>query len=67
VITECFRIDRSGRMIDTQYQLVSREESTACASSRATTVAPNPFGFFGGYDQRQAPYNYGNNGLFLRQ
>ncbi len=26
-ITECFRIDRYGRVIDTQYQLVSREDA----------------------------------------
>jgi penicillin-binding protein 1A len=66
VITECFRIDRSGRMIDTQYQLVSREEVYGVREQQGYYgVAPNPFGFFGGYDQRQAPYNYGNNGRYF--
>jgi membrane carboxypeptidase/penicillin-binding protein len=66
VITECFRIDRSGRMIDTQYQLVSREEVYGVREQQGYYgVAPNPFGFFGGYDQRQAPYNHGNNGRYF--
>src|SRR5215510_14994960 len=65
VITECFRIDRSGQILDTQYQLVSREEAYGVREGYYG-VAPNPFSFFGGYDQRQAPYNYGNNGRYYQ-
>ena len=45
-------IDRSGQVVDTQYQLVSREEAYG-AREGYYGVAPNPFSFFGGYDQRQ--------------
>jgi membrane carboxypeptidase/penicillin-binding protein len=65
VITECFRTDRSGQILDTQYQLVSREEAYGVREGYYG-VAPNPFSFFGGYDQRQAPYNYGNNGRYYQ-
>jgi penicillin-binding protein 1A len=67
MITECFRIDRSGQILDTQYQLVSREEAYGVRDMQGYYgVAPNPFSFFGGYDQRQAPYNYGNNGRYYQ-
>ncbi|HEY6992435.1 MAG TPA: transglycosylase domain-containing protein [Xanthobacteraceae bacterium] len=66
VITECFRIDRNGRMVDTQYQLVSREEAYGVREQDGYYgVAPNPFGFFGGYDQRPGSYYYGNNGRYF--
>jgi penicillin-binding protein 1A len=65
MITECFRIDRNGQILDTQYQLVSREEAYGVREGYYG-VAPNPFSFFGGYDQRQAPYNYGNNGRYYQ-
>ena len=60
-ITECFRIDRTGRVLDTQYQLVSREDAYYTREQRYG-VAPNPFPFFFGspfqsqpgyYDQRR--------------
>ncbi len=41
--TECLRIDRTGRVIDTQYQLVSREQAYG---DRYYSTAPNPFGWF---------------------
>ena len=45
-ITECFRIDRTGRVLDTQYQLVSRESAYIYRDPRGYDVAPNPFPFF---------------------
>ena len=41
-LTECFRIDRTGRIVDTQYQLVSREDAYGDRDQRYD-VAPNPF------------------------
>lgn len=60
--TECLRIDRTGRVVDTQYQLVSREESYGDRGYYST--APNPFGWFQSlqqqfYDQRREYYNDG--------
>jgi penicillin-binding protein 1A len=60
--TECLRIDRTGHVIDTQYQLVSREESYGDRGYYST--APNPFGWFQSlqqqfYDQRRESYNDG--------
>jgi membrane carboxypeptidase/penicillin-binding protein len=52
-VTECFRIDRSGQIIDTQYQLVSRE--TAYYSGGYYGVGP-PFGYNGYYDQHSGSY-----------
>jgi len=43
-VSECFRIDRSGRIVDTQYQLVSREQSYGDRGYHSTF--PNPFGWF---------------------
>jgi penicillin-binding protein 1A len=70
--TECFRIDGSGQVVDTQYSLVSRGdyyEDDRQSSGGYYTVNPNPFGFFrrpdngGGYEQRRdGYYYYGNNG-----
>ena len=37
-ITECFRIDRNGQIIDTQYQLVSREEAYGERDRKAITA-----------------------------
>ena len=47
-ITECFRIDRSGQVVDTQYQLVSREDAYIARESRGYYgVRPIPFGYDG--------------------
>jgi penicillin-binding protein 1A len=69
-ITECFRIDRNGQVIDTQYNLVSREDADIDRESRRGyyTVAPNPNPFgFNGYDQRRdnGYYYYDNNGRYV--
>ena len=54
-ITECFRIDRHGQVLDTQYQLVSREDVYAARESRGYYgVDPNPYG----YDIRQGYPGY---------
>ena len=60
--TECLRTDRTGHVIDTQYQLVSREESYGDRGYYST--APNPFGWFQSLqqqfnDQRREYYNDG--------
>jgi membrane carboxypeptidase/penicillin-binding protein len=73
-ITECFRIDRSGNIVDTQYALVSREDAEYERETRGSyyTVAPNPSPFNyqrpnGGYyeQRRDGPYYYDNNGRTL--
>jgi penicillin-binding protein 1A len=65
-ITECFRIDRYGQIVDTQHQLVSRDEAEFWRESRGYySVAPTPFGYFGGYDQRPGSYYYDNSGRYL--
>jgi hypothetical protein len=66
-ITECLRIDRNGRIVDTQYQLVSREDVYAARESQgyySVAPNPNPFGFF---DQHQGSgyYYYDNNGRYV--
>jgi penicillin-binding protein 1A len=60
-ITECFRIDRNGQILDTQYQLVARGDAYSHGSY---SVAPNPYGY-GGYEQRGAYYYYDNNGRYV--
>jgi penicillin-binding protein 1A len=60
-ITECFRIDRNGQIMDTQYQLVSRSDAY---SGGYYSVAPNPYGY-GEYEQRGAYYYYDNNGRYV--
>src|SRR5262245_41168715 len=63
-ITECFRIDRSGQVLDTQYQLVSRDDAYSARESRGYYgVNPGPFPFGSGYDQR-GYYYYDNNGRY---
>ncbi len=62
VITECFRIDRSGQIVDTQYQLVSRGDTYG--AREFYSVAPGPFGY-GGYEQRGGYYYYDNNGRYV--
>jgi membrane carboxypeptidase/penicillin-binding protein len=52
-ITECFRIDRNGQVIDTQYNLVSREGADAERSQGYYSVEPNPNPFGNRYDQRR--------------
>src|SRR3954469_22704007 len=42
-ITECFRIDRSGQIVDTQHQLVSRGDTYG--SREFYSVAPGPYGY----------------------
>jgi membrane carboxypeptidase/penicillin-binding protein len=59
-VSECLRTDRTGRIVDTQYQLVSREETYG---DRYQSTFPNPFGWFQSlqpqyyYDQ-QRPREY---------
>src|SRR6516225_3463843 len=64
VITECFRIDRSGHIEDTQYQLVGREDAYA-ARGGYYSVAPGPFGYGISPEQRPTYYYYDNNGRYL--
>jgi membrane carboxypeptidase/penicillin-binding protein len=67
-INECFRVDRGGQIVDTQYQLISRDEAEYWRESRGYySVAPNanPFGYYGGYDQRPGTYYYDNNGRYV--
>jgi len=60
-ITECFRIDRYGEVLDTQHQLVSREDAYTARESRGYyTINPNPFG----NEQRGGYYYYDNNGRY---
>ena len=56
-VTECFRIDRSGRIVDTQYALVSREDY---AGRDGYDVAPNPNPFFFVSQPAQPPRGYPN-------
>src|SRR5262249_4652017 len=66
-ITECFRIDRNGQILDTQYALVSREDAYGARESQGYYgVAPNPFSYYGGYDPRQGPNYYGGNGRYYQ-
>ncbi|HEY2184343.1 MAG TPA: penicillin-binding transpeptidase domain-containing protein, partial [Xanthobacteraceae bacterium] len=66
-INECFRVDSSGHILDTQYQLVSRED--AYMGGGYYGVAPNSNPFFGNpyYDQRQGGYQgyYDNYGRYV--
>ncbi|MEA2948287.1 MAG: penicillin-binding protein [Alphaproteobacteria bacterium] len=69
-ITECFRIDRNGQVIDTQYDLVSREDADVEREPRrgySVAPNPNPFGYNGNYDQRRdnGYYYYDNNGRYV--
>jgi membrane carboxypeptidase/penicillin-binding protein len=64
VITECFRIDRSGHIEDTQYQLVGREDAYATRGGYYG-VAPGPFGYGISPEQRPTYYYYDNNGRYL--
>jgi penicillin-binding protein 1A len=81
-ITECFRIDRSGRVIDTQYNLVSREDADYGRESPggyyySVAPNPNPFGYQrynngyynnnGYYEQRRDEYYYDNSGRIFRR
>jgi membrane carboxypeptidase/penicillin-binding protein len=63
-ITECFRTDRYGQVIDTQYRLVSRENAYIMREPRGYYgVEPNlnPFGYNNYYQQRPGYYYYDNN------
>jgi penicillin-binding protein 1A len=68
-VTECFRLDRSGHVVDTQYQLVSREDAYITRDGGYYGVAPNPnpFGYNPYYDQRQGGYQgyYDNYGRYV--
>jgi membrane carboxypeptidase/penicillin-binding protein len=75
-INECFRIDRHGQVLDTQYDLVSREDAYAARESRGYYgVAPNPYGYdyygqrqgYQGYQGNQGyqGYQYDNNGRYV--
>jgi penicillin-binding protein 1A len=60
--TECFRIDASGQIVDTQYQLVSRDDFYVARETGGyygISPNPNPFGYSPGYDPRQRYYNPG--------
>jgi hypothetical protein len=64
-ITECFRVDRYGHVIDTQYRLVSRENAYIMREPGGYYgVEPsfNPFGYGNGYyQQRPGHYYYDRN------
>ena len=65
VITECFRIDRNGHILDTQYQLVSREDAYGARESQGYYgVAPSPY-YNGYYGQPPQGYYYDNNGRYV--
>ena len=70
-ITECYRVDRQGRMIDTQYNLVSRENADVERGYYGVAPNPNPFGYSGGYyyyDRRRDNneyYYYDNSGRYV--
>jgi penicillin-binding protein 1A len=69
-ITECFRIDPSGQIVDTQYRLVSREDAyygRDPGGFYGVGPNPNPFGWNGYYDQRQGsnPGYYDNYGRYV--
>jgi penicillin-binding protein 1A len=69
-INECFRIDSSGQIVDTQYRLVSREEGyygRDPGGFYGVGPNPNPFGWNGYYDQRQGSYPgyYDNYGRYV--
>jgi membrane carboxypeptidase/penicillin-binding protein len=64
--TECFRLDGHGQMVDTQYQLVSRDGyyiARETGGYYGVAPNPNPFGYSQPYDPRQRYYNpgYGQN------
>jgi penicillin-binding protein 1A len=64
-ITECFRIDHSGRVLDTQHQLVSRDDAYYEGEPRGYYgVNPYPFGY-GYYDRRPGYYYYDNYGRYV--
>jgi 1A family penicillin-binding protein len=79
--TECFRIDRNGHVLDTQYALVSREDAYYRSDRGYYDVAPNPNPFFTrpyrppqaipnqappAYDQRRDQvYVYDNHGRII--
>jgi len=69
-ITECFRIDQSGQIIDTQYRLVSAETAYYGRDPwgyYGVGPNPNPFGWNGYYDPRQGsnPGYYDNYGRYV--
>jgi membrane carboxypeptidase/penicillin-binding protein len=69
-VSECFRIDSSGQIVDTQYRLVSREEGyygRDPGGFYGIGPNPNPFGWNGYYDQRQGSYPgyYDNYGRYV--
>jgi membrane carboxypeptidase/penicillin-binding protein len=69
-VTECFRLDSSGHVVDTQYQLVSREDAYITRDGGGYYgVAPNPspFGYNPYYDQRQGGSQgyYDNYGRYV--
>src|SRR5499433_1738810 len=61
--SECFRVDRKGKTIDTQYQLVGREEAYTARGSYYS-VPPGPFGYGINPEQRPTYYYYDNNGRY---
>jgi membrane carboxypeptidase/penicillin-binding protein len=68
-INECFRVGRNGQIVDTQYQLVSRE-SAYMTDERGYYYGygpnPSPFGYNGYYyGQRPGYYYYDNYGRLV--
>ena len=54
--SECFRVDAKGKVVDTQYKLVSRESAYASREPRIDNVTPNPsygWAWSNGWDQRR--------------
>jgi membrane carboxypeptidase/penicillin-binding protein len=67
-INECFRVGRNGQIVDTQYQLVSRE-SAYVTDERGYYYGygpnPSPFGYNGYYGQRPGYYYYDSYGRLV--
>jgi hypothetical protein len=61
-VTECFRTDRNGQILDTQYRLVSREDAYVARERSYYGVGGYPYG---DYDQRQAPYYQDQYGRYV--
>jgi penicillin-binding protein 1A len=78
--TECLRIDSSGQVVDTQYQLVGRDVYAGQSYGDYYGVSPNPNPFFnrgyqdgyqggwggyqGGYQGSYQPYRQPNGGYY---
>jgi len=69
-ITECLRTDGSGRVVDTQYQFIPRDDAIMAREGGGFFgINPNPFGWNGWSDynyhgQRQGGYQGGSQGYY---